>query len=111
MSTIEETFYKNAFQKLSKEVIELANKFELMYKFNAVTEVHNPPVELPEYITYHDKRIVQYIADGLLTCQIAEKERRSKRTVDVWIDRLHKKTGISKSTCLVALFFRNGWIK
>lgn len=62
-------------------------------------------------VTPNDTELVQRLADGYRTSQIAQDWGISPRTIESRLDKLRAKTGCNSLPELVAVFFRNKLIK
>jgi DNA-binding NarL/FixJ family response regulator len=65
----------------------------------------------PYLVTDRQIQIVQYIADGYKTNDIAEMLGITKKTVEVHLYNLYKKTELTCAAHAVAHFFRHKLIK
>ncbi len=62
-------------------------------------------------ITNKQKQVLQLLADGYTSQEIAKKLENSKQTIDsIRIDML-RRFGVKNAAHLIAYGFRKGWIK
>lgn len=58
-----------------------------------------------------DAKIVACVANGCTSAETGNILGRSNRTVETRLSHLRRKYGVSNTYQLIAVFFRNGWIK
>ncbi len=103
--------YKSAYLTLYNRLRELyslaAADANNMSEYSIKVRVDNaipPKAEL-------DGKIVASVANGCTASEIGNVIGRSNRTVEAHLASLRRKYGVGNTYQLIAVFFRNGWIK
>ncbi len=108
MKTID---YKTAYITLYNRLRELysvaATDANNMSEYRLKIQVDNaaPPKAIL------DAKIVASVANGCTASETGNLLGRSHRTVEAHLGNLRRKYGVSNTYQLIAVFFRNGWIK
>lgn len=105
--------YKKAYTSLFSDLVAFTN--EAMAKANAISEVH---IQTQINETVYKAKEVDIRIVALLTTDMTYEEigkqlepKLAKRTVEGHVKALHALYGSRRTAQLVAIFFRNGWIK
>ena len=72
--------------------------------------VSDPPAKPTNGLTAREQEILQLVADGLTTAQIADKLYTSPRTVETHRQNIMEKTGVKNTAALVRLAAGQGWL-
>lgn len=66
---------------------------------------------VPSKISNHLAEIIVLIAEGKSTKEMAQKLRRSPKTIENYVLQAKRRAGVHKTAALVATAIRVGWIK
>ena len=104
-------FKLDGYAEISKAVCEVMKsghyfqeKITRIIETNSHRWDHVPPISL----SYQENELVQIIASGLTTKEMATKLRMTEATTETYRTRLLKKLGVPNTAALLAYAFRNG---